>query len=548
MSLLRKVPGVGERIQPEIYQKWLANVAGYEQADLEVEKRTLRIRHAGPPVNKPAKSTWQFGQGPTMWVNDGVSEAVAFPSENIVIQPTIVDPIDQSSGLPIPQAPLVPISVDESEVKTFVLQAVSEKTGYPVEMLDLDLDLEADLGIDTVKQAELFATIRSHFDIPRREDLRLSDYNTLTKVIGFMREALAQKSSATPAENLPAAPQVQVSPAKDDGQPAPAASPLVSVDTVQVKEYVLQAVSEKTGYPVEMLDLELDLEADLGIDTVKQAELFATIRTHFEIPRREDLRLSDYNTLTKVIGFMQDALAAKTPPAGGSNDQAAPEAGEAASMSSVTVEVGRVEQLLRGDSGQSITRRLPVPVLRPRLDLCRPSGVKLGENSRVVVIGDQGKTGEAIAKRLRARKVQVELISGLDSEAAARKTAQFANLGTVDGVYFLTALDEEPPLAQMSLEDWKLEVERRSAALYLVLRAIPGEPFLVSATRMGGLHGYEPEGALAPLGGLVSGFTKALAQERPGKLIKVVDFEANASPTDVSSRLVAETLDDSGSG
>ena len=38
--------------------------------------------------------------------------------------------------------------------------AGAEKTGYPVDMLALDLDLEADLGIDTVKQAEMFAAIR----------------------------------------------------------------------------------------------------------------------------------------------------------------------------------------------------------------------------------------------------------------------------------------------------------------------------------------------------------------------------------------------------
>ena len=38
-----------------------------------------------------------------------------------------------------------------------MLAIVAEQTGYPAEMLDLDLDLEADLGIDTVKQAEMFA-------------------------------------------------------------------------------------------------------------------------------------------------------------------------------------------------------------------------------------------------------------------------------------------------------------------------------------------------------------------------------------------------------
>ena len=44
-----------------------------------------------------------------------------------------------------------------------------EKTGYPADMLDLDLDLEADLGVDTVKQAEIFAAIREIYSIPRDE-------------------------------------------------------------------------------------------------------------------------------------------------------------------------------------------------------------------------------------------------------------------------------------------------------------------------------------------------------------------------------------------
>ena len=43
-----------------------------------------------------------------------------------------------------------------------------EKTGYPAEMLDLDLDLEADLGVDTVKQAEIFAAIRENLQHPAR--------------------------------------------------------------------------------------------------------------------------------------------------------------------------------------------------------------------------------------------------------------------------------------------------------------------------------------------------------------------------------------------
>ena len=43
------------------------------------------------------------------------------------------------------------------DVAARVLEVVAEQTGYPTELLDMDLDLEADLGIDTVKQAEVFA-------------------------------------------------------------------------------------------------------------------------------------------------------------------------------------------------------------------------------------------------------------------------------------------------------------------------------------------------------------------------------------------------------
>ena len=63
-----------------------------------------------------------------------------------------------------------------------------EKTGYPKDMLDLDLDLEADLGVDTVKQAEMFAAIREIYNIPRDENRKLRDYPTLAHVIRFVFE------------------------------------------------------------------------------------------------------------------------------------------------------------------------------------------------------------------------------------------------------------------------------------------------------------------------------------------------------------------------
>ena len=190
-------------------------------------------------------------------------------------------------------------------IKAFILKEVSEKTGYPVEMLDLDLDLEADLGIDTVKQAELFVTLSEHYALPRPEALRLADYNTLAKVIGFIQGGLAEHTPAAPVLPIPSPAQP-----KSNGKPLVEAkseplTPHLPADASDdaVKGVVLAMVSEKTGYPVEMLDLDLDLEADLGIDTVKQAELFMALREHYTIPRPDDLRLSDYHTLAKIIRF-----------------------------------------------------------------------------------------------------------------------------------------------------------------------------------------------------------------------------------------------------
>lgn len=40
-----------------------------------------------------------------------------------------------------------------------LLHLVSERTGYPEEMLGLDQDMEAELGIDSIKRVEIFGAL-----------------------------------------------------------------------------------------------------------------------------------------------------------------------------------------------------------------------------------------------------------------------------------------------------------------------------------------------------------------------------------------------------
>jgi acyl carrier protein len=202
---------------------------------------------------------------------------------------------------PAPTPAVAPAAVAEvpagDPLEAAVLQLVADQTGYPSDMLDLELDLEADLGIDTVKQAELFVAVREMFDIDRDDSLQLRDYPSLSHVIGFVRDrAPADKLAALAPAPAPAA--VAASPGV-----ATAPAPVV---TDPVEAAILELVAEQTGYPPDMLDLELDLEADLGVDTVKQAELFVAVRERFDIERDDSLQLRDYPTLGHVIGFVRD--------------------------------------------------------------------------------------------------------------------------------------------------------------------------------------------------------------------------------------------------
>ena len=92
----------------------------------------------------------------------------------------------------------------------------------------------------------------------------------------------------------------------------------------------------------------------------------------------------------------------------------------------------------------------------------------------------------------------------------------------------------------------------RVKSLYTAMRTLyeqiakPGT-FLVSATRLGGQHGYDEAGRIAPLGGAVTGFTKTYKRERHDALVKAVDFEAGCARRPKSRELlIEETLRDPG--
>jgi len=453
---------------------------------------------------------------------------------------------ETSQAAPVPMVAAVTID----SIREKVLEIVAEKTGYPKDMLDLDLDLEADLGVDTVKQAEMFAAVRAAYNIPREENLKLHDFPTLAHVIKFamdkqgaLHETAIPVSIDAPAQAVAVAATFSADAETSKAAPAPMVE-AVSVDSI--KEKVLEIVAEKTGYPKDMLDLDLDLEADLGVDTVKQAEMFAAVRAAYNIPREENLKLHDFPTLAHVIKFAVDKQGVQT--------QVSPAAeAKATAPQAAKVQPARPRAAVASfEAADRIPRRVPVPVLRPALNLCKSTGVVLGPGSRVVLMPDHSGVADALIRQLQSMGVEVLRIEGmLDADAMVERLKTWMAAGPVQGVYWLAALDQEKSLRAMNLTDWRGALNVRVKALYNTMRtlyeqiAAPGT-FLVSATLLGGQHGYDEAGAVAPLGGAVVGMTKTYKRERGDVLVKAVDFDLGYDAGELSELLIAETTRDPG--
>jgi NAD(P)-dependent dehydrogenase (short-subunit alcohol dehydrogenase family) len=165
---------------------------------------------------------------------------------------------------------------------------------------------------------------------------------------------------------------------------------------------------------------------------------------------------------------------------------------------------------------------------------------------------DKGGVGEALAQRLQTLGVEVLRIEPkLDADVLETQLRSWLTAGPVHGVYWLPSLDHEGSLDDMDLAAWHEALRVRLKSLYTTMRVLyeqvgaPGT-FLVSATCLGGQHGYDEVGAVAPLGGAVAGFTKTYKRERMDALVKVVDFEPERMPTEIAQALIDETLRDSG--
>ena len=123
-----------------------------------------------------------------------------------------------------------------------------------------------------------------------------------------VKETLVQKQA--PIITPVAVPKEQTTHSVVTNNTAVASSNTISNDKMQ--EILLTVISEKTGYPVEMLELDMDMEADLGIDSIKRVEIFGSMTEDYpEVSGVNPNDLGELRTLGQIVDYLNDKAQAK---------------------------------------------------------------------------------------------------------------------------------------------------------------------------------------------------------------------------------------------
>ncbi|MEI7482254.1 MAG: SDR family NAD(P)-dependent oxidoreductase [Elusimicrobiota bacterium] len=560
MSFTERVFKEGEnRIEDRArHIDWLKAISGEENPELEVIFNTLRVKDkktAGKTPYTPAKEPAMAATSaaaPAAISHMGAAPAIGHTPE------AISQPEPVAAHKETPEAyglkPTAYGDLSQDSVQAEILTMIAEKTGYPKDMLELDLDMEADLGIDTVKQAELFAGIREHYNIARKENLSLKDYPTIRHCIKYVMD---EKGAAPAIGHTPEAISQPEPVAAHKETPEayglkPTAYGDLSQDSVQAE--ILTMIAEKTGYPKDMLELDLDMEADLGIDTVKQAELFAGIREHYNIARKENLSLKDYPTIRHCIRFVLDETDSNTARQQDSAVVAAV-ANPPVHQSSNPPSIVKQEPSYPKRHIRYVPTIIPAPVENEVI-------TKLSSKRPVVIFGEDLDLIKAFRSELNKHRIESFVFTSAktklkdtvqvdfrDLPALEKALTDFASThDNVQGVFYLMGCVIKGLGAETNAFE---DLKRYAMPLFLAGKYFNGglnkleeghSTFLAVVTTLDGGFGYKTREIYDPVYGAIHGITLCLRKELDKSIVKLLDFEPHASSQTMVQKTFYEIL------
>ncbi|EHC06884.1 polyketide-type polyunsaturated fatty acid synthase PfaA [Shewanella baltica OS625] len=439
-------------------------------------------------------------------------------------------------------------------VQQTMMAVVADKTGYPTEMLELSMDMEADLGIDSIKRVEILGTVQDELPgLPELNPEDLAECRTLGEIVDYMNSKLPVVSAVAvaPAANVEATP-AQV-PANN------------GLSAEKVQQTMMSVVADKTGYPTEMLELSMDMEADLGIDSIKRVEILGTVQD--ELPGLPELNpddLAECRTLGEIVSYMQSKLG----------------------QNAVSQNVAPVSAVVQPEP----TIDLPPHDLPPHSEVVLkklPAAAELTQQSaqkalpRVfakdacIIISDDGHNAGVLAEKLHAQGLTVAVVrspeslvasaSPLNSHIASFTLAaiddasisavinEIKSLGTVAGFIHLqpqhkTSADAKglvlSSAAKASVEQAFLFAKHLQPFLTTAAAATANtDSSFISVSRIDGGFGYLNHSQIARSElnqAALAGLTKTLSHEWPSVHCRALDIAPALDAKQLANAVIAE--------
>jgi NAD(P)-dependent dehydrogenase (short-subunit alcohol dehydrogenase family)/acyl carrier protein len=264
-----------------------------------------------------------------------------------------------------------------------------------------------------------------------------------------------------------------------------------------VRTVLVDVIAEKTGYPANMIDPTMDLEADLGVDSIKRVQVLGSIQER--IPDMPEIRLEQLGEL-RTVDQIADYLTA----------------GE-----------GDVDPKGR-DAGASAPRQTVELVGLPAVDVIeRPYPAE----PVAVLLDEGGADGDALTAALKNQGWTVLRTTPRDDTAHTARIDLYITL--VDAA-------EDWPDAEQRLTETILTAGRAAGTL----DPADGRAGFVTITRLdGGLGLHGRRGAVASLVGGVGGVVKTLAAERPALFCRALDIDPALSRAEFTATALAEIRD-----
>ncbi len=390
-------------------------------------------------------------------------------------------PIVPSVPTPAPVAVIPTPTPEASPVGDALLAVVSEKTGYPADMLDLGMALDADLGIDSIKRVEILSALQERLPgSPTVGPDQLGSIHTLGDIAKLL--GAGQPAAAAVTTSIAAAPQSSA-----------------------VGDALLAVVSEKTGYPADMLDLGMALDADLGIDSIKRVEILSALQERLPgSPTVGPDQLGSIHTLGDIATFLGAGQPASRP-----EPVAPPSIPVQPAPAPIEIAPVRLERL---------TPR-PRPINRAE----RRERVPFAADAEIWIVDDQTPLTRAVQTALESKGLRGRIV-GLDEQPTGEPG------GLIVVAPALPAADL-PKRAFRLIRALAPGLRKRGGAALMTVSRLDGAF---------GLVGLDP--AADPVSGALAGLSKTAGHEWPEVSCKAVDVDRGIADLDASAQRIVEEL------